>query len=175
MASLREQLRRGAKSLAGNRGYQRYVRVCGEGFAIDEAQVAAEARYDGNWVLQADQEKLSAVEVAWKYKQLWMIDELFRDHKDRRNGVALRETRIRSPKNLSRSLSILVLACISLLDIELHAKRHCKPSNWVSTSRARHYSLFTIGQRMLDRVQLQIPTMDRAVCCAILEACEKWG
>ena len=31
------------------------------------------------------------------------------------------------------------------------------------------------GKRMLDRIQLQIMTMLRAVCQAILEECEKWG
>src|SRR5262249_7951071 len=48
VTALREQLRRGDKSLVGNKGYRRYLKVEGEGhFAIDEAKLAEEARYDG--------------------------------------------------------------------------------------------------------------------------------
>jgi Transposase DDE domain len=48
VAHLRQQLRRGDKSLVGNKGYRRYLKVEGEGhFQIDEEQIKAEARYDG--------------------------------------------------------------------------------------------------------------------------------
>src|SRR5271169_5398141 len=50
--SLREQLRQGDKSLVGNKGYRRYLKVEGDRhFVIDEAKLAEEARYDGTWVL----------------------------------------------------------------------------------------------------------------------------
>src|SRR5215472_711831 len=53
VAGLREQLRAGDKSLVGNKGYRRFLKVEGGGhFAIDEAKVAEEARYDGTWVLR---------------------------------------------------------------------------------------------------------------------------
>ena len=45
VAHLRQQLRQGDKSLVGNKGYRRYLKVEGEGhFQIDHAQVKAEAR-----------------------------------------------------------------------------------------------------------------------------------
>src|SRR5689334_12804285 len=45
VAHLREQLRQGDKSLVGNKGYRRYLKVEGQGhFQIDEAQIKAEAR-----------------------------------------------------------------------------------------------------------------------------------
>jgi hypothetical protein len=51
VAHLKEQLRRGDKSLVGNKGYRRYLKVQGDNhFAIDEEQIKAEARYDGLWV-----------------------------------------------------------------------------------------------------------------------------
>ncbi len=77
VAAPEEQLRRGSKSLVGNKGYRKYLRVSGDGFAIDRAKLTSEARYDGKWVLQTDLEELSAAEVALKYKQLWMVEELF--------------------------------------------------------------------------------------------------
>jgi hypothetical protein len=55
VAHLRQQLRQGDKSLVGNKGYRRYLKVEGEGhFQIDEAQVKAEARYGGLWVLRTN-------------------------------------------------------------------------------------------------------------------------
>ena len=78
VASLREQLRQGDKSLVGNKGYRRYLKVEGEGhFAVDEAKIAAEARYDGTWVLQTSTQ-LPAAEVALQFKRLWMVEHWFR-------------------------------------------------------------------------------------------------
>jgi hypothetical protein len=78
VTALREQLRRGDKSLVGNKGYRRYLKVEGEGhFAIDEAQLAAEARYDGTWVLRTNTE-LATADVALQFKQLWLVEHWFR-------------------------------------------------------------------------------------------------
>jgi DDE family transposase len=81
VAGLREQLRSGAKSLIGNRGYRRYV--CNpeeENFEIDEAKIASEARYDGKWVLRTNTE-LPADDVALQYKRLWLVEHWFRSCK----------------------------------------------------------------------------------------------
>jgi transposase len=81
VASLREQLRRGDKALVGNKGYRRYLKVEGEGhFAIDEAKLAEEARYDGTWVLRTNT-NLSAAAVALQFKRLWQVEQWFRSCK----------------------------------------------------------------------------------------------
>lgn len=81
VAHLREQLKRGDKELVGNKGYRKYLRVGkGEHFLIDEAKIKAEARYDGQWVLRTDLEA-GPKEVALAYKQLWMVEALFRTAK----------------------------------------------------------------------------------------------
>jgi hypothetical protein len=78
LAGLQEQLGRGDKSLVGNKGYRRYLKVEGAGhFAVDEAKVAAEARYDGTWVLRTNT-KLATTDVALQFKQLWMVEQWFR-------------------------------------------------------------------------------------------------
>jgi hypothetical protein len=78
---LREQLQRGDKDLIGNKGYRKYLRATqGEHFVLDEEKIREEARYDGQWVLQtnlADEPKL----IAWAYKELWMVEDLFRTMK----------------------------------------------------------------------------------------------
>jgi len=81
VAGLKKQLKQGAKSLVGNKGYRKYLRSCGQRFEIDEAKVKSESRFDGKWVLQTDMQELSAAEVALKYKQLWMVEEMFRTAK----------------------------------------------------------------------------------------------
>lgn len=79
--SLKEQLRRGDKSLIGNKGYQRFLKVEQKGhFAVDDKQIAAEARYDRIFVLRTDSEH-DAETVADAYKMLWMVETSFRTAK----------------------------------------------------------------------------------------------
>lgn len=80
VASLRDALGQGDKSLVGNKGYRKYLRAGGKQFAVDEDKINEEARYDGKWVLTTNTD-LPAQEVALKYKQLWMVEEVFRSMK----------------------------------------------------------------------------------------------
>ena len=64
----------------GNKGYRKYIQAQGERFHIDEDKVKAEARYDGKWVLRTNT-ALDTAEVALKYKQLWMVEDIFRSAK----------------------------------------------------------------------------------------------
>jgi transposase len=80
VASLRDALRHGDKSLVGNKGYRKYLRTGGKQFAVDEDKIKEEARYDGKWVLTTNT-NLPVHEVALKYKQLWMVEEMFRSMK----------------------------------------------------------------------------------------------
>jgi len=80
LSALDQALRRGDKSLVGNKGYRRYLKAAGSRFEIDLAKAEAEARYDGKWVLRTNTD-LEAEEVALKYKQLWMVEALFRSVK----------------------------------------------------------------------------------------------
>lgn len=79
IASLEDQLKRGAKSLVGNRGYRKYLSCQGEKvFGIDHAKVRAEARFDGKWVLRSNWKEASAEELALRYKDLWRVEAIFR-------------------------------------------------------------------------------------------------
>jgi hypothetical protein len=78
---LKEQLRNGDKSLVGNKGYRRYLRVEGSGhFVIDEKQVKAEERYDGIWVLRTNT-VYDTETVAHVYKALWTVEDIIRTSK----------------------------------------------------------------------------------------------
>jgi hypothetical protein len=80
VAALREQLKHGDKSLVGNRGYRKYLKRSKAKFEIDETKIKQESRYDGKWVLRTNTD-LPAAEVALKYKQLWMVEHVFRSTK----------------------------------------------------------------------------------------------
>jgi hypothetical protein len=81
VAALEEQLKRGDKSLVGNRGYRKYLRGRDTHFEIDQQKVKEEARYDGKWVLRTDLDDLSADDVALRYKELWMVENCIRSIK----------------------------------------------------------------------------------------------
>lgn len=78
--SLREQIKQGAKSLVGNKGYRKYVKIERGSVSIDLKKAEEEARFDGKWVLRTNT-KLSAAQVALKYKELWQVERAFRDMK----------------------------------------------------------------------------------------------
>jgi hypothetical protein len=80
VASLRDALRHGDKSLVGNKGIASSYSAGGQQFTVDEDQIQEEARYDGKWVLTTNTD-LPASEMALKYKQLWMVEEVFRSMK----------------------------------------------------------------------------------------------
>jgi transposase len=81
VASLRQALKAGDKSLVGNKGYRRYLKSVGKGhFQIAQEQVEREALYDGVWVLRTDTD-LDADAVAFAYKSLWAVEDTFRTAK----------------------------------------------------------------------------------------------
>jgi hypothetical protein len=82
VAKLRDKLKGGnAKTLLNNRGYRRFVQVADNSASVDEAEVQADARYDGKYVLRTTT-ALPADEVAQAYKQLSAIERLWRELKD---------------------------------------------------------------------------------------------
>jgi len=52
--ALEDELKQGASQLVGNRGYRRFLRINKEAGSIDSKKVAAEARYDGKFVLRTN-------------------------------------------------------------------------------------------------------------------------
>jgi hypothetical protein len=81
VAGLRDKLRQGDKALVGNSGYWRFLRTVGDNhFEIDEDRIAAEAKFDGISVLRTNTD-LPAAEVARQYRQLWLVEQIFRTAK----------------------------------------------------------------------------------------------
>lgn len=80
LSALEQKLKQGDKSLVGNKGFRRYLSTTDNTFRIDYDKAQAESRFDGKWVLRTNT-TLPAAEVGLKYKQLWMVEQLFRSAK----------------------------------------------------------------------------------------------
>lgn len=81
LKKLREQLQHGGTSLVGNKGFRKYLTAAkGGAFAIDEAKIKRDARFDGKWVLRTDTE-LPTEDVALRYKDLLLVEDAFRTAK----------------------------------------------------------------------------------------------
>ncbi len=75
--ALEDQLKNGSSQLVGNSGYRKYLRLEKDAVSIDMEKVAAEARYDGKFVLRTNT-RLPAGEVALQYKRLLLVEQFFR-------------------------------------------------------------------------------------------------
>ncbi len=77
---LEEKVRTNPKGLVGNRGYRKYLKISKGSVSVDREKIEADARFDGKWVLRTNMQ-LPAEQVALKYKELWQVEQVFRDVK----------------------------------------------------------------------------------------------
>lgn len=78
--ALKEKIAKSPAKLIGNKGYRSFLKVTKDSVVLDEEKIKADAKFDGIWVLTTNT-KLPAREVALKYKELWMVEQTFRDMK----------------------------------------------------------------------------------------------
>lgn len=78
---LEECIKKNPKNLIGNKGYARYLKVCKDGLSVDPEKIRNDECYDGKWVLRTNIKFISAQDVALKYKELWQVEQVFRDVK----------------------------------------------------------------------------------------------
>ena len=163
--SLKEKLKNGDKSLVGNKGYRRYLKSAGkEHFTIDEAKLAAEQRFDGMWVLRTNT-TFAAAEVALKYKQLWMVESIFRSAK------SLLETRPIYHKvddTIRGHVFCSFLALVLRKELETRLEKQGQKPEWADINR---------DLRALQEVQVEmngkkiyLRTDLRGVCHTVLQA-----
>ena len=80
LEALQEKIRSNPKSLVGNKGYRKYLSINRDGVSIDRKKILEEERFDGKWVLKTNT-GLGARQVALKYKELWQVEQVFREMK----------------------------------------------------------------------------------------------
>jgi hypothetical protein len=165
VAGLREQLRQGDKSLVGNKGYRRFLKVAGKShFVIDEIKIAEEARYDGTWVLRTSTE-LPAAEVALQFKRLWMVEHWFRSCKtllETRPIYHQRDETIRGHV----FCSFLALLLRYELQTRLRAKKH--PFEWADVLQDLD-ALENVDVAQGDK-RFRLRTDPQGTCAAVFQA-----
>ncbi|MBA7622709.1 IS1634 family transposase ISDha15 [subsurface metagenome] len=78
--SLKDKIKANPKGLIGNKGYRKYLKIDRDSVSINQDKIDYESRFDGKWVLITNT-NFSADEVAIKYKELWQVEQVFRDVK----------------------------------------------------------------------------------------------
>ena len=78
--TLAHKLKTAPKGLIGNKGYRKYLKLEHGSLSLDQSKIEAESRFDGKWVLLTNTD-FSADTVALKYKELWQMEQVFRDIK----------------------------------------------------------------------------------------------
>jgi transposase len=82
VAGLERKLARGDKALVSNTGFRRFLKAPqgADRFVIDRAKVAADARFDGLFVLRTNS-KIAALQVVLRYRNLLAVEDAFRTAK----------------------------------------------------------------------------------------------
>jgi hypothetical protein len=133
------------------------------------------------WFLMTDL-KGTAHQLCALYARRMTIEQLFRDHKSKRNGWSLRDTQLKTPQRLGRRLGrrldrlllVLALAYLLLCGIGLIARRTHGPSAWCSSSKEQ-CSIFLIGLLMRARLQASAAQAVAAVLELNESLATKWG
>ena len=154
IAALNEQLRRGEKSLVGNKGFRKYLSAEGAVFTIDEAKARSEARYDGKWVLRTNTD-LESGEAALKYMQLELVEDIFR------TGKSLLRTRPIFHKADETIRGHVFCSFLALaLRYELEARLEARQQEWEwaevirDVDRLREVAVEHEGKRFLLRSEV---------------------
>jgi len=78
--ALKEHLKKNPKALIGNKGYRKYLKLDRDHLRLDQDKIDREERFDGKWVLKTNT-SLSPQQTALKYKELWQVEQVFREVK----------------------------------------------------------------------------------------------
>jgi transposase len=153
--SLRDRLKKGQKTLVGNKGYRKYLMAKGEVFEIDEERIKHEARYDGKWVLRTNT-ALSAREVALQYKQLWMVEQIFRSLK---SILSTRPIYHKCDETIRGHVFCGFLALLLIKELQGRMERQGWQSEWADLIRAlerfKEIRIQTGGKEVLLRTALK--------------------
>ena len=81
VAGLERKLAQGDKALVANKGFRRFLKTpAGGGFVIDRAKIAADARFDGLFVLRTNT-RITALQVVLRYRNLLAVEDAFKTAK----------------------------------------------------------------------------------------------
>ena len=121
--SLKDKIKANPKGLIGNKGYRKYLKIDRDTVSINQDKIDYESRFDGKWVLITNT-NFSADKVAIKYKELWQVEQVFRDVK---SVLETRPVYHQRDENIRGHVfcSFLALVLRKELDRRLEEAGHC--------------------------------------------------
>lgn len=128
---------------------------------------------DECWFLMTDLSG-TAPRLCALYGRRMTVEQLFRDHKSKRNGWGLRDTQLTTPERLDRLLLVLAIAYLLLCGLGLIARRDFKPSAWGSAAKDQ-CSIFRIGFIMLPKARSTPARAFAALLELSKEVARNWG
>lgn len=144
----------------------RNARVTGERNVVGTFVAVHQKGMKDAWLLASSVDDIAGTDIIKRYGRRFTIEESFRDIKDIRFGMGLRQARVPSPERLDRLflLSALTIALLTLLGAAGEAAGIDRLFK-VNTSKKRQYSLFRQG---CDYYEF-LPTMKDAMARPLLE------
>ena len=127
LAALEKQLKKGDKSLVGNKGYRRFLATPDDDhFVIDRAKAEEDAKFDGIFVLRTNTD-LSPLDAMLCYKQLWRVERAFRTSK---SLFATRPIFHKLDETIRGHVSCSFLALVLKKELEDRIAALGKPYSW---------------------------------------------
>jgi transposase len=165
VAALEDQLRRGEKSLVGNRGYRKYLRSAGRHWEIDRLKVQEESRYDGKWVLRTNRFDCDAAQIALRYKDLWMVESIFRATK---SVLATRPIYHKCDETIRGHVFCSFLALVLRKDLQERLEARGLRLEWCDV--LRDLEALSVLTLRTEGATCQLRTMPQGVAGQVLQA-----
>jgi transposase len=161
---LEDKLKGGAKTLVGNKGYRKYLKVAKGTLQIDHEKIKQEKRFDGKWVLTTNMD-MPADQVALKYKELWMVEQVFRQVK---SILDTRPIYHKTDETIRGHVFCSFLALVLRKELDKHLERSGLNYEWFDIKQdlnnLREITLNDGGKQVIIRTEA------RGVCSSVFRS-----
>jgi Transposase DDE domain len=154
-----EGVRRQAKDWLGAGGRMRVLlgpRVTAEGQPVPIVVCVQQKRMKEPWLLASSRSDLTGTAIMHCYSKRFTVEETFRDIKNPRLGLGLKQT-VMARNDRRDALFLLAVLAHTLLTRLGKAGEELGMDRWLGATRPRQYSRFRQGQMLFDL----IPTMEQ--------------
>ena len=151
--------RRKARDWLGAGGRMRVLRgarVTAEGQPVPMVVCVQQPPMQEPWLLASSRSDLTGTAIKHLYGKRFTVEETFRDVKNPRLGLGLKQT-VMERNDRRDALFLLAVLAHTLLTLLGKAGEELAMDRWLGATRPRQYSRFRQGQMLFDL----IPTMER--------------
>jgi hypothetical protein len=133
----------------------RGARVTAEGQPVPIVVCVQQQEMKAPWLLASSRSDLTGTAIKHLYSKRFTVEETFRDVKNPRLGLGLKQT-VMERNDRRDALFLLAVLAHTLLTLLGKAGEELGMDRWLGATRPRQYSRFRQGQMLFDL----IPTME---------------